>query len=117
GPPAFGEAPGATTVVPHAPAPPPYPAHHAPARAVCKVRAAPCVAVHPRVGHHALEYAALHVEAVAADMLDGHVADCPVVDPAVVAVGDDLDAVALSAVALDREVRESDVAQVDARAS
>src|SRR6185437_13366906 len=51
--------------------------------------AALAVAVHPAVRDQALEHAALHVKAVAADALHGDVVDVPVVDPAVVAGGDD----------------------------
>src|SRR5262249_58292514 len=66
-------------------------------RAVREIGAAPRITVHPRIGNHALEHAALHAEPVAADTLDGHVVDGPVVGPAIVAVGDDLDAVAFAA--------------------
>ena len=48
-------------------------------------------------------------------MLDGDVLEGPAVHPAIVAVGHDPDAVALQAVALDGEVRQRHVAQVDAR--
>ena len=72
------------------------------------------VADHPRVGHQAFEDAALHIEAVATDAAHHDVVDRKIVDPAVVAVGDDLDAVALASVALDREIRQRQIAEVHA---
>src|SRR5262249_1574861 len=88
-------------------------ARHAAAGAVGKARATLGVAVHPRVEHGTLDVAD-DVEADAAHMLDIDVVDAEVVDRAVGAVGDDLDAVALAAVAHDREVRQRELAHIDA---
>src|SRR4029453_6491033 len=54
-----------------------------------------------------------HVEPDAADMLDIDVPDIEVADPAIGAVGHDLDAIALQAVALDREVRQRQRTDID----
>ena len=89
-------------------------AHVPAAGAVAEVGAAQVVADHPRVGHQAFEDAALHIEAVATDAAHHDVVDRKIVDPAVVAVGDDLDAVALASVALDREIRQRQIAEVHA---
>ena len=89
-------------------------AHVPAAGAVAEVGAAQVVADHPRVGHQAFEDAALHIEAVATDAAHHDVVDRKIVDPAVVAVGDDLDAIALASVALDREIRQRQIAEVHA---
>ena len=85
------------------------------ADAVGEARAALGVAVHPGIEHVALDVAD-DVEADAADMLDVDVADLEIVDCAVGSIGDDLDAVALGAAALDEEVRQRQRADVDAGA-
>ena len=79
-------------------------AHLAAAGAVGETGAALGVVVHPRIEHGALRDIAQDVEPDAADMLDVDVADRPVVERAIGAVGHDLDAVALLPVAQDREV-------------
>src|SRR5689334_23294619 len=79
-----------------------------------KACAAAGIVGHPGIGDRALEHASFHVDADAADMIDVYVADVPVVDPAVVAIGNDADAVAFPAIALDREVGQGQVAHIDA---
>src|SRR5262249_47049191 len=82
--------------------------------AMGEVGAALRIVGHPGIGHQTLEHAALHIKAVSSDLVYGDVVDVPVVGPAIVAIGDDLEAVPLRAVALDGEVAESQIAQVDA---
>src|SRR5262249_8332721 len=81
---------------------------------VGEVGTALAVAGHPGVRDQALGHAALDIKAVAADAVHGDVVDAEIVDSAVVAGGDDLDAIAFLAVALDDEVGEGQVAQVNA---
>src|SRR6185503_20503625 len=90
-------------------------AHLAAAVEVSEIGAAQTIADHGRVRHHAFEDAAADVQAVTADAADGDVLEIEVVDPAVVAVGDDLDAGALAAVTLDGEIGQCQIAEIDAR--
>src|SRR5262249_2217899 len=90
-------------------------AGNAAAGAVGKACTATAVAVHPGIEHLALDVAD-RVETDAAHMLDVDVADGEV-DRAVGAVGHDLDAVALAAIALDGEVGQLKRAHVDAGGS
>src|SRR4029450_13865569 len=80
-------------------------ARHAAARAVGKACAALVVAVHPRIEDRALRDLAQNVQPDAANMLDVDMADVPVVDQAVVAVGHDLDDGTLLPITADRAVR------------
>src|SRR5439155_16955051 len=111
---AVGEGEAGAAVVLEATAEPAHGACHAAASAVLEQSATQAIVGHPRVRDQALERGALHVDAVTADVIDGDVVDVPVVGTAVVAVGDDLDAVALAAVALDGESLQLEVAEIGA---
>ena len=112
---AVGQDDAGDTIVLHATAVPAQRAGLTVIDAVCKSCAAVGIADHPGVGDHAFEHAADDVEADTANPLHSHVAHRPVVEPAGRAIRDDLDAVALLAVALEGEVRERQVADVGVR--
>ena len=82
--------------------------------AVGEERTAAGVAMHPAVEHGAGADIADDIQTGAADMLNGDVADRPIMDEPVGAIGHDLDAVAVAAAAPDREVGECEIGEVDA---
>ena len=110
---AVGEGEAGAAVVLEATAEPAHGACHAAASAVLEQSATQAIVGHPRVRDQALEYAALRIDAVPSDVIDRHVVDVPVVEAAIIAIGDELDAVALQAIALDGEIRQLEIAEID----